>query len=287
LAIVHRLVGVMGGTVTVASVVGQGSAFHLRFPEVPISARLPARDNGDGEGLADFNLLRAAKILVVDDNQQNCDLIAGMFSKSHHQVEFGIDGQEAVDKANTFQPDVLLLDIRMPRMDGWAALEQIRKTRGSELLPIIALSASNMAKDEQNVRESFSGYLRKPFSQRELFSELAQFLPKVKPEQTSQPAPPAPAVKPVPVAGAWHGLSTQLRGLEIQEWPGLRDSLAVNETREFALKLEALARETNCEPLLAYATALAHSANSYAVDAMEKHLQQFPALIARVERPGS
>jgi CheY-like chemotaxis protein len=286
LAIVHRLVEAMGGTVTVASVVGQGSAFHLRFPAVPISARLPARDEGNADGLADFNLLRAAKILVVDDNQQNCDLIASMFSNSHHQLEFGADGLEAVDKASTFKPDVLLLDIRMPRMDGRAVLEEIRKTPGSELLPIIAVSASSMAKDEQGVRESFSGYLRKPFTQRELFNELAQFLPKLEQEKTSEPGPPSIAINPVPVTGAWHGLSTQLRGLEIQEWPGLRDSLAVNETREFALKLEALARETNCEPLLAYATALAHYADTYAVDVMEKHLQQFPALIERVERPG-
>jgi signal transduction histidine kinase/CheY-like chemotaxis protein len=286
LAIVHRLVEAMGGTVTVASVVGQGSAFHLRFPSVPISARLPAPDDDNAEARTDFNLLRAAKILVVDDNQQNCDLIAGMFSHSHHQLEFGVNGQEAVDKASRFHPDVLLLDIRMPRMDGRAALAEIRKTSGLELLPIIAISASNMTTDEQNVRESFSGYLRKPFTQRELFSELAQFLPQTKQERTPEPPPPSSAINPVPVAGAWQGLSNQLRGLEIHEWPGLRDSLAVNETREFALKLGALARETNCDPLLAYATALGHYADTYAVDEMEKHLQQFPALIARVELPG-
>jgi two-component system sensor histidine kinase EvgS len=227
------------------------------------------------------------RVLVVDDEESQRTALAGMIALWGYTVETAADGQEALELTEQLKPDVISMDIRMPRMDGWAALEQIRKTRGSELLPIIAVSASNMAKDEQNVRESFSGYLRKPFTQRQLFSELAQFLPQVKPEPTAQPTPPASAIKPVPVAGAWHGLSTQLRGLETQQWPGLSESLAVNETREFARKLEGLARETNCEPLLAYATALAHYADTYAVDLMEKHLQQFPALIERVEHPGS
>ena len=89
------------------------------------------------------------------------------------------------------------------------------------------------------------------------------------------------------MSGAWHGLATQLRGLEVQEWPGVRDSLAVNEAREFARKLEALARETNCGPLLVYSESLAVHAEAYAVDRMEKQLQQFPALIEQVERAGT
>jgi hypothetical protein len=74
-----------------------------------------------------------------------------------------------------------------------------------------------------------------------------------------------------------------LRKLEVQEWPGLRDSLAINETREFGHRLEGLARQNNSETLLAYAQALIHYADTYAVDELEKHLQQFPAVIGQVE----
>jgi signal transduction histidine kinase/DNA-binding response OmpR family regulator len=286
LAIVQRLVEAMGGTVTVASIVGQGSAFHLRFSDVPISARLPTVHPGEEADTTDFNLLRAAKILVVDDNQHNCDLIAGMFSKSHHQLEFGVDGQEAVDKVSNFRPDVLLLDIRMPRMDGRAALKAIRNTDGMELLPVIALTASSLPKDLGEARQAFSGYLRKPFTQRELFRELAQFLPK-QPQERGGSVPAPSGVDPVQDAGAWRRLLRQLHDLESREWPGLRDGLAVNETRQFAQRLETLAGETRCDPLRVYATALAHAADAYAVDTMEQHLQQFPALIERVERAAS
>ena len=287
LAIVQRLTQLMGGTVAVASVIGQGSAFHLRFPGVPVSARLPSADQPDLTGAPDFNELRPAKILVVDDNEQNCSLIAGMFISSHHKLEFGTDGREAVEKAQTFRPDVLLMDIRMPNMDGREALEEVRKTPELQLLPVIALTASNLLDQEKALQEKFNGYLRKPFTRRELFDELAHFLPRREKDKSPSAVIAPPAGSSPPAADAWPALAAKLRILEAQEWPGLRDSVAVNETRAFAHKLDALARATHCEPLLTYAEALAHYADIYAVDALEKHLQQFPAMIERVEHPAT
>jgi signal transduction histidine kinase/ActR/RegA family two-component response regulator len=284
LAIVNRLTLLLGGTVTVASVIKQGSAFHLRFPNVPVSVRLPQADPAEENEVVDFNQLRPAKILVVDDNETNCQLVGGMFAGSHHSLDYGADGREAVEKARLSKPDLVLLDIRMPNMDGREAVEEIRKTPGLELLPIIAVTASTILEQRQDLKERFSGYLRKPFTRHELFTELSHFLPKVK--NSSEAA--APSVNhSVPVSGAWFGLVTQLRGLEVQEWPDVRDSLAVNETREFARKLEALARETDCGPLLVYSESLARHAEACAVEPMEEQLQQFPALIERVERAGT
>ena len=288
LAIVKRLTEKMGGTVTVASVVGQGSAFHLRFPDVAVSARLPVSDQAEVATPVDFNELNPAKILVVDDNDMNCRLIAGMFDGSHHTLEYGGDGVEAVEKAGSFRPDVILLDVRMPRMDGRQAMEVIRKTAGLEMLPVIAVTASSLIEEERNLREKFSGYIRKPFTRRELFNELSNFIRRREAAGNGDAKPIAAMARAgqEPMARAWRGLATQLRGLEAQEWPGVRDSLAVNESREFARKLEMLARETNCEPVLGYAQALAHYAETYAVDSLEQHLRSFPALIERVEQSG-
>jgi CheY-like chemotaxis protein len=283
LAIVQRLTQLMGGTVTVASVLGQGSAFHLRFPDVPVSARLPISDQADLNGVADFNELQPAKILVVDDNEQNCNLVSGMFVGSHHQLEFGTNGREAVEKAHTFRPDILLIDIRMPEMDGRAALAEVRKTPELQLLPVIAVTASNLLDEQKGLPENFNGYLRKPFTRSELFNELALFLPRRGKDATlSSLSTPAAGSSPVP-SGARYGLVAKLRSLEAGEWPGLRDSLAINETRAFARKLEAMAREIYCKPLSAYAEALAHYADTYAVDALEEHLEQFRGLIERVQ----
>ncbi len=135
LSIVKRLTEIMGGSVTVASVMDQGSAFHLRFPNVPISARLAASEKSTATDQVDFNQLRPATLLVVDDNETNCRLIAGMFVGSHHHLVFGSSGEDAVANARELKPDILLLDVRMPGMGGYEALEQIRKIPGLEFLP--------------------------------------------------------------------------------------------------------------------------------------------------------
>ncbi len=279
LSIVQNLVHLMGGTVTVASVVGQGSAFHLRFPGVPVSVRLPAAEPTEPDAAPDFNELKPSKILVVDDNETNCRLLGGMFEGSHHQIEFGRDGRDAVYKCRTFRPNLVLLDIRMPEMNGYEAVAEIRKVPGMDLLPVIAVTASSLADEENALQEKFNAHLRKPFTRHQLFGELSQFLPKVAKTEPLEPSP-APAGGSSP---AWRPLVTQLRGIEAGEWPGLRDSLAINESRDFARKLEKLARDANCAPLQIYADAMTHYAETYAVDDLEKHLYEFPALIDRIE----
>jgi len=278
LSIVKRLVERMGGSVTVASIVGQGSIFHLRFPDVPVSARLAGAGLEEATGSVDFNDLRPATLLIVDDNALNRQLLEGMFEGTHHRLVFGDSGREAVDKARSIRPDIVLLDLRMPEMDGRHALAEIRQTPGLELMPIIAVTASSLLEHEAALREQFSGYLRKPFSQRQLFAELAQFLPRLpKPELQSVPTrtPQAP--------DAWHDLTAQLRRLAREEWPTLRDTLAINETLAFARRLEQLGARVNYGPLLAYARSLSGDAEAYNVESLEKRLEEFPTFVEQME----
>jgi signal transduction histidine kinase/CheY-like chemotaxis protein len=286
LSIVKRLAGIMGGTVTVASVMKQGSAFHLRFPDVPISARLAASEKSVSSDQVDFNQLKPATILVVDDNETNCRLIAGMFASSHHRLVFGSSGEEAVAKARELKPDILLLDVRMPGMGGYEALEQIHKIPGLEFLPIIAVTASNLLSEENALKERFSGFVRKPFSQRELFDELADFLPRHEKttvvEEKNEPAKnesPAATIAPAPKE-----LASQLRQLILEPWPSIRDSVAINESKVFAKELESLGQRWQCEPLVVYAQKLLADAENYAVTDLEKHLGEFAMLVEQLDQ---
>ena len=268
----------MQGTITVTSSVGQGSAFQLRFPDVPVSARLAGAEAEAEGGQVDFNDLRPATLLVVDDNALNCQLVAGMFEGTHHRLVFGSNGREAVERARAEHPDVALLDIRMPEMDGREALAAIRQTPGLELMPVIAITASNLLDHEVDVREKFNGYLRKPFTQRQLFAELAHFLPR-------QPKPEAPVLSldASPSPDGWREVAAGLRELAQREWPAVRESLAINETRAFALRLEQLGRHGHCPPVIAYAQSLSSHAEACAIDALEKQLLEFPPLVESVE----
>jgi len=285
LAIVKRLTELMGGSVTVASVPEQGSAFHLRFLNVPISTRLPASEKSVANGEVNFNELRPATLLVVDDKEMNCQLIAGMFSGSHHRLVFGSSGEEAVAKARELKPDLLLLDLRLPGMDGDAALAEIRRTPGLEFLPVIAVTASGLASEDDARKERFSGYVRKPFSKRELFQELADFLPRQAQTESRAETVAAGATDPAPTAVAPKELISQLRGLLAEPWPVIRDSVAVNESREFARNLAVLGQRWQCEPLDRYAQKLLRDAENYAVTDLEKHLGEFSALVEQLDIP--
>ncbi len=287
LAIVKRLTEIMGGTVTVASVPEQGSAFSLRFPNLAISTRLPASEKSAAAGDVNFNELRPATLLVVDDQETNCQLIAGMLAGSHHRLVFGSSGEEAVAKSRALQPDILLLDIRMPGMDGDEALAEIRKTPGLELLPVIAVTAASLADEEDARKERFSGYVRKPFSKRELFEELADFLPRY--SQPGSPAENAAAsqTRLVPPTGAPapKELVAHLRRLLEEPWPVIRDSVAVNESKEFAQRLADLGQRWHCEALVGYAQKLLHDAEQYSLTELEKHLGEFSTLVEQLDPP--
>jgi hypothetical protein len=84
-------------------------------------------------------------------------------------------------------------------------------------------------------------------------------------------------------AALWHELASELRRQEAAQWPTLRDTLAVNETRAFAHKLFSLGQVANCSPLTTYAATLTTFADAYAIGQMERHLGEFPGLVKLIE----
>jgi signal transduction histidine kinase/CheY-like chemotaxis protein len=274
LSIVKRLAEMMGGAVSVTSTIGKGSVFSLRFPDVLISARLPSSAKISADRELDFNQFRPATILVVDDNDANRQYIAGIFAGNHHRLIFCPTGEEAVAKAREIIPDIVLLDVRMPGMDGRQALAEIRKIPGMELIPAIAVTASTQQDDY------FSGFIHKPFSRRDLFDELAEFLPRHVPSD-----PPAFVEAALPTNKANGSippeLLAQLHQLLRESWPHLSNTMAVNKTKTFARELEILAEQWHYDPLRAYAGELLQDAETYAVADLEKHLGEFPALVEK------
>src|SRR5207245_11187292 len=107
-----------------------------------MSVRLADGDHAEPGGGGDFNDFVSASMLVEDHNQSNRNLMAGMFEKTHHQLGFASNGKEALESLEKVKADLVLLDIRMPVMDGRMALAEIRKQPALDLLPVIAVTAS-------------------------------------------------------------------------------------------------------------------------------------------------
>lgn len=290
LAIVKRLTHLMGGTVTVDSTAGRGSVFRFVFPNVRVAGPAPlAVETTDG--VVDFNNLPPSNLLLADDNPTNRELVRSIFRHTHHTLRLTAGGQEAVEAIAADPPDVVLMDIRMPGMDGRQALSVVRSREDSARVPVIAVTASSLAEDEADLRRSFDGYVRKPFSRAELYRALAPFLAKSAPPAAAPESPALPEKRPAAprpdAAGDWRDLVRRLRAWEAKVWPGVREGLSLVEVESFAAQLAAAAETAACPPLADYAAQLHEQARSFSIASLERSLAEFPEIILAIEQRSS
>jgi CheY-like chemotaxis protein len=95
-----------------------------------------------------------AKILLVEDNEMNRDMLSRRLERKGYQVTLALDGAEGVRQAREMHPDLILMDMSLPVMDGWEATRQLKADQATRSIPVIALTAHAMATDEQKAREA-------------------------------------------------------------------------------------------------------------------------------------
>jgi CheY-like chemotaxis protein len=126
---------------------------------------------------------RPAKILIVDDEEQNLTLIQEVLLDIHCIVAKARDGVEALDKFDKFQPDLVLLDLLMPRLDGFAVCAQLKGRAASRCVPVVILTSLDEDAAEGEVRgHGADGFLKKPFDSAALHDCIHSLLP-----QTTRP----------------------------------------------------------------------------------------------------
>jgi len=118
-----------------------------------------------------------SKILVAEDNLPNRELIREILESSGHEVIEAEDGQQALERLKDIQPDLILLDIQMPVLDGYAVVRHLRQIPRFAAIKVVALTAYAMQGDRDRVLESgFDGYLTKPVDIAKLSEEIRDFL---------------------------------------------------------------------------------------------------------------
>ena len=117
------------------------------------------------------------RILVVEDNPLNLKLVRDVLTVSGYEVVAAPSGEEGVTLAQTCDPDLVLMDIQLPGIDGYEALRQLRQNSQLDGVPVVAVTAFAMREDrERAAREGFDGYIGKPISVRALPSQVSEFL---------------------------------------------------------------------------------------------------------------
>jgi CheY-like chemotaxis protein len=118
-----------------------------------------------------------AKVLLVEDNEMNRDMLSRRLKKKGFEVVMAFDGKQGVDMASEQAPDIILLDMSLPVMDGWEAAANIKKTATTKGIPIIALTAHAMAGDkEKALGAGCDDYDTKPVDFTRLLSKIDALL---------------------------------------------------------------------------------------------------------------
>ena len=127
------------------------------------------------------------KVLIAEDNAVNRELLRELLETRAYTVVEACDGEEALRMIEQTQPDLLLLDIGMPVLDGFAVVRKIRENPRFDSLPVVAVTAYAMQGDREKILNSkFDGYLSKPVNARALAEELERLLGK----RENREAPP-------------------------------------------------------------------------------------------------
>jgi len=171
LTLVKNLVEMHGGTVQARSAgVGQGSEFVIRLPLLPRLATMPQT-----APVVQPAPTVSRRILVVDDSRDSAKSLAMLLKFSGHDVHTAYDGLEAVEAAATLQPDVILLDIGMPQLNGYEAARRIREQQRQKRLTLVALTGWGQDEDRRLSQDAgFDSHLVKPVDLAALIKLLAE-----------------------------------------------------------------------------------------------------------------
>jgi signal transduction histidine kinase/ActR/RegA family two-component response regulator len=184
LTLVKEFVGLHGGRVSLESRLGQGSTFSFTIPNVPSEQAPPFERSGEPAGgppgvppggmpaAGDGNL-----ILVVEDNPSNLKLVSDLLKAHGYRVVESVTGEEALDALKFIHPDLILMDIQLPGMDGLDVARILRENPDTSGIPVVALTAHAMKGDEGRVRDAGCiGYIAKPIDTARFPSQVAAFL---------------------------------------------------------------------------------------------------------------
>jgi two-component system cell cycle response regulator DivK len=118
------------------------------------------------------------RILVVEDQEDNLQILRDLLSSAGHEMIEARDGEAAVSQATKHRPDLILMDIQLPIMDGYEATRRIKSNPELRAIPIIVVTSYALSGDEEKARAAgCDAYVTKPYSPRQLLAKMKEFLP--------------------------------------------------------------------------------------------------------------
>ncbi|MFO7818747.1 MAG: ATP-binding protein [Halanaerobacter sp.] len=279
LAITKRLTEMMVGEISLESEVGEGSKFEIEFSEVEYQQRreTDSKDKSAGEDLE----FKSAQILVVDDIASNRKLLTSILQEEDLGAVTAFNGAEAIELAIEQEFDLILMDLKMPEVDGYQALIQIKQAGLNQCTPVLALTASITDQEIKKINHAgFDAFLSKPIKKEDLIELLSDYLSYESIEEESSDLEVSfSGLDEVQLEELVDELETKI----LSKYTQLKDAFTINEVEEFAKQLYKLAAEYEVKFLIDYACQLQDQVRGFEVVKIKESLDQFEDLLAKLK----
>jgi PAS domain S-box-containing protein len=287
LAIVKKLLEQMKGEISLESTVGKGSLFKVRIHGVEASGYQDERTNQSYQFSENEQIVVYHDIvmMIIDDVRSNIEAIKELVQAPGISFLEAHNGEIALEILNHSRPDIILLDLRMPGMDGFEVARHIRKNNLLSKIPLLAFTASAFEDDKIRIQESglFDEVIFKPVSKSKLDSAIRQFVAyeiierKAIPEKMEDKTLPQELLKNLPI------LIDNLKENYLPEWDMVKNKFVIFKIEEFANSLESEGEQYGINLLKFYATRLKSDLDMFDLEKLDEHLGKFPSIINDIE----
>ena len=269
LAITKKLTNLLDGEIDLESEEGKGSKFILKFNGLEFrESKALARNDCKQE-----IVFEPARVLVVDDVQSNRDFLRVKLENKGLEVIEAKNGKEGVELARKKDVDLIIMDLKMPIMDGYQALEKIREDDAE--IDILAFTASATKEEKAKANEaSFDDFLTKPIKQDELLKKLAKYLSCQEKKKNK-----VEVKKRLSKADFSQEIIDKLKEEFFVQFKEIKDAIIIDQIEEFAEELNDFAKRNSLQELDEYSNNLKNYLDNFELDAIEVSLLEFAKLI--------
>lgn len=278
LAICLKLIKMMNGKIELKSEIATGSTFSIFLEGIETSEK-----SEKNKGAKDCSCLEfyEARVLIVDDRELNRELISELLSGTKLKITQAINGEEAIQKCKEEKPDLILMDVKMPMMNGREATNILKSDPQFSDIPVIVLTASVKMENIDELKKEFNGYIAKPIYEESLLRELSKFLPHKIVEKNIETSEKDNLLV----------INDEIKELfqknfndDMQAlWQKASKGFSFDDAIHFAEALSSFARENKQDNILEIATVLKHAAEDFDIEVMEKSIKEFKKFFVHVK----
>jgi len=271
LAITKKLVEMMHGTISIDSVKNEGTIVTVIIPKVQKAQGLPVFKPSD-QFFKNSIVFKNATILLVEDIESNRKIVKAFLKPFDFIINEANNGQEALNILKGQTPDLILMDIQMPVMDGLEALKEIKKVESLRNIPIIALTAYPLNHMTDDIISEFDSFMLKPISSTSLIDELKKYLPfdtvSVKREEKNMNDQAKKSDIP-------NEVSSIIENEFIAQWKNVKKLMSKDDIEEFAITIKSFGAKNNLPALTEWADLIELYAAEFNIRLLYETFNQF------------